>query len=276
MEVVPTPAEVRDVDTPFGTVRVLRFGTAGGAPLVLLPGKTAPAAMWAPNLAALSARRTVYALDLLGEPGRSVQVVPIRSTADQVRWLRATLDALDTGPLHVIGTSIGGWLALTLAAQTPAGLASLSLLDPAHTLDRIPLGTVVRSIGAAPFAPAWLRKRFLNSVAGGTTVDHDDPVADLIDVAMREYSAALPPPTYPSPDTLRAVRVPVLAILGGRSTMLDAQRARRRAETFLSDVRAEVWPEASHALPGEQAEATNTRLLAFADRVDRMRAGVTG
>ncbi|MGX7827987.1 alpha/beta fold hydrolase [Actinokineospora sp. 24-640] len=269
MATLPTPEEVRDVDTPYGTVRVLRFGDAGGAPLVLLPGRSAPAATWAPNLPALAEHRTVYALDMLGEPGRSVQAVPLRGTADQVAWLRAVLDAVTTGPAHLVGTSIGGWLALTLAAHAPANLASVALLDPAHTLDRIPLGTILRSIGAAPVAPAWLRRRFIDSLSDGAPVDQDDPVAQLIESGMRDHSAALPPPTYPSEDTLRAVRLPVLAVLGGRSTMLDAGRARRRAEDLLPDVRVEIWPAASHALPGECADAVNTRLLAFATEADR-------
>ena len=45
----------------------------GGRPVVLLPGRNASTPMWGSNLPGLLAHRTVFAVDLLGEPGLSVQ-----------------------------------------------------------------------------------------------------------------------------------------------------------------------------------------------------------
>lgn len=263
MALLPEPDGITDADTPFGTVRVYRFGTAGGAPLMLLPGSAAPGAAWAPNVAGLAAHRTVHLVDVLGGPGASMQRVPIRSTADQSRWLGATLESLELRDVHLVGTSMGGWLATALAARDGARLASVTLLDPAHTLDRIPLSLVIRSVGAAPFAPATLQRRFLASLCGGE-VDPDDPVARVIASAMSAWSSALPRPTYPTDAELARIRVPVLAVLAGRSTVLDAGRARRRAERTLREVRVEVWPRASHTLTGEFPQAVADAVLAHA------------
>jgi pimeloyl-ACP methyl ester carboxylesterase len=49
-------------------------------------------------------------------------------------WLQDSLDVLDTltgGPQVVIGSSMGGWLALRLALQRPERVAALILLAPA-------------------------------------------------------------------------------------------------------------------------------------------------
>lgn len=267
MALLPEPAGTVDADTPFGTVRVYRFGTAGGAPLVLLPGAAAPGAVWAPNVAGLAARRTVHVVDILGGPGASVQRVPIRGTDDQARWLGATLEALDLREAHLVGASMGGWLATALAVRDAGRLASVTLLDPAQTLDRIPLPMVLRSLGAAPFAPAVLRRRFLASL-GGEEADADDPVFRVIESAMRAWSPALPPPSYPSEAELARVAVPVLVVLGGRSTVLDPERARRRAQRCLRDVRVEVWPRATHSLAGEFPQAVADAVLAHADAAD--------
>ena len=70
---LPAPSATLDVSTHFGTVRVYRFGPADGVPLLLLPGRTAAAPMWEANLAGLAKSRPVYATDLIGEPGLSVQ-----------------------------------------------------------------------------------------------------------------------------------------------------------------------------------------------------------
>ncbi|MBW0104357.1 alpha/beta fold hydrolase [Pseudonocardia sp. KRD291] len=267
MALLPKPDGTADANTPFGTVRAYRFGAAGGAPLVLLPGSAAPGAVWAPNVAGLAARRTVYIVDVLGGPGASMQRVPIRTTGDQARWLGAALESLDLRDVHLVGTSMGGWLATALAVRDDERLASVSLFDPAQTLDRIPLSLVWRSIGAAPVAPAPLRRHFLASLGGGE-VDMDDPVARMIDSAMQGWSSALPIPTYPTDAELGRVRVPTLVVVAGRSTILDADRARLRAERSIPDVRAEVWPQASHALTGEFPDAVVESVLAHADAAE--------
>ncbi|MDN5919583.1 MAG: alpha/beta fold hydrolase [Pseudonocardia sp.] len=267
MALLPEPDAVSDANTPFGTVRVYRFGTAGGAPLVLLPGSAAPAATWAPNVAGLAAHRTVYAIDILGGPGASMQRVPIRGTDDQARWLGAALESLDLREVHMVGMSMGGWLATALAIRNPVRLASVTLLDPVQTFDRIPLSLVLRSIGSTPIAPAALRRRFMASLGGGE-VDAADPIFRVIESAMLTWSPALPLPSYPAEAELARIRVPVLVVLGGRTTVLDPERARRRAERSLTDVRVEVWPQASHSLTGEFPEATAEAVLAHTHAAD--------
>lgn len=275
MALLPAPDVLTDVNTPFGTVRTLRFGPASDAPFVIVPGMGAPASLWAANIATLAAHRTVYAMDMLGGPGASMQRVPIRTTADQVLWLRAFLDALDLRSVHLVGTSLGAWHALVLAARAPERLASLALVEPTHTLARMPASVALASLGASASGPEWLRRRFLTLTGGRPGAD--DPVSRLVETGMRTFSPALPAPSYPGDDELRAVRLPVLALLGGRSAMHDAGKAMDRAERLLADVRVEVWPEASHALPAEHPEATVEHLVAHADAADAATAAaVTG
>ncbi|ANY06601.1 alpha/beta fold hydrolase [Pseudonocardia sp. HH130630-07] len=259
------PAIARDVETTHGTVRVLTCeGAPSGEPLVLLPGAGAPGVSWASSVPSLLGLGTVHLVDPLGGPGASRQDVPIRDLADQARWLRALLDGLDLASFHLVGTSMGGRIAFELARRAPAGLRTLSLLEPANTFDRIPLATVASSVGAIPGAPGWLRRRFLDRLGDGGAAG-DDPVLRLVDAGMSGFASAVPHPPRPSDADLRAVTVPTLVLLGGRSTMLDAGRARERA-ALLPRGTVEVWPDASHALPGEFPERV-------AERIARLTAG---
>jgi pimeloyl-ACP methyl ester carboxylesterase len=57
-----------------------------------------------------------------------------------------------------VGASIGGWLACNHAVRAPQRVASISLLDPAGTLGRVPLGLVLRTIPVAlPFAANFIK-----------------------------------------------------------------------------------------------------------------------
>ncbi|MDZ4232941.1 MAG: alpha/beta fold hydrolase [Dietzia sp.] len=265
----PFDAEV-DVPTAFGRVRVYRFdGPSRNTPVVLLPGRNASTPMWRANLAGWRTRRTVYSLDLLGEAGMSVQTRPITDAQDQTQWLEEVLAGLDLRRVHVLGVSIGGWAAVNHTVRFPARVASLTLLDPVFTFARIPLRTLaVSAVMAIPGAPQRVRRWFLGWVSGGADVDDALPEARLIDAAMADFVLRLPPPKMITDDQLRGLSPPVLAFLGGRSVMLDAHRAARRARTLVPHAQVQVYRDASHAINGEYADEIADHAHRFWDAVD--------
>lgn len=270
MAEMPTPSSMLDVPTGFGTVRAYRFdGPESGTPVVLLPGRGASTPMWADNLPGLLEHRTVYCLDTLGEAGLSVQSAPIASVADEARWLDETLAGLGLARAHLLGVSIGGWAAVNLAVHGAARIGSLTLLDPVMTFASIPLKVVLVS-GAmtSPGVPEALRRRILRWISGGTDVDDSVPVARLISAATIDFVIRLPAPKLISEDQLRALDVPVLALLAGRSVMLNATRAAARAKELLPNGRVEVWPDASHAINGEFPERIAETAGRFWDVID--------
>jgi pimeloyl-ACP methyl ester carboxylesterase len=107
---------------------VTRSGT--GAPLVLLHGIGSSRRAWDPVLPALAARFDVIAVDLPGfgdsAPLYGQAEVPPARLAESVADL---LDDLGVTAPHLAGNSLGGWVALELAARRP--VASLTLLSPA-------------------------------------------------------------------------------------------------------------------------------------------------
>ncbi|MEO6087506.1 MAG: alpha/beta fold hydrolase [Umezawaea sp.] len=271
---LPEPVGHWDVPTDFGTARVYRFDRAGNdraaTPMVLLPGRTGTVVMWEPNLATLVAHGPVYALDLIGEPGRSEQTAPISDGADQAAWLDTVLGTLQLPAAHLVGYSFGGWLAANLAVRHPKRLASLTLIDPVQTFARFPIPLLVRTaLTLVPGIRDRARKSFLRWVSADAKIDTDDPVATVIDQGMRTYRIALPTPTVFTDSQLRSIPVPVLALIAGRSVMHHAERAVARARATIPDVRAELWSSATHAIAGESADDVNARVLRFLDEVER-------
>ncbi len=268
---MPPPAAVLDVPTGFGTVRAYRFAGAnpGADPLLLLPGTASGAPVFADNMASLLRLRDVYVVDLLGEPGRSVQDRPITTDADTAAWLGQALRALPAERFHVVGLSVGGWSAANLALNAPdAPVASVTLLDPVHVYGDIPLGTVVRSIPAAvSWTPRSWRDAFSSYTAGGAPVE-DVPVADMIEAGMSTYAMRLPQPAQIPEDRLRTIRVPVLAIVAGRSVMHDPATSVATAERAFGAENVRVYPDATHALNGEQPDRIAADVGAFLQRVD--------
>ncbi|SDM66045.1 alpha/beta fold hydrolase [Allokutzneria albata] len=259
MRLLPEPVAVHDVPTGYGSVRVYRFGQTSGAPIVLLPGRAGTTVMWQPNIASLAERHPVYAVEPLGEPGQSTQTAPITSGAEQAEWLATVLEVLDLRGAHLVGVSFGGWLACNQALRRPERIASVSLVDPACTFARFPVRLVLG------VALAGLRgwRAFLAWVSGGIALPEGNPVGDVIIKGMRSFRLGTPLPRYFTDEQLRSIRVPVLAIIAGRSVMHDPRKAHERARTLIPDVEAELWPTASHSLSAESPAEVNARILRF-------------
>jgi pimeloyl-ACP methyl ester carboxylesterase len=137
----------------------LAFTRSGsGAPLVLLHALGLSSRAWDPVLPALASRFDVIAVDLPGfgdsAPLYGQAEVPPAKLAESVADL---LDDLGVTAPHLAGNSLGGWVALELAARRP--VASITLCSPAGLwrrntplYDRVSL----RSPGARPHhCPAW-------------------------------------------------------------------------------------------------------------------------
>ncbi len=262
---MPEPTETVDVRTDFGVVRVYRFAGSGDAelPMVLLPGRASASPVWADNLPSLLRIGDVYTIDLLGEPGLSIQDRPITDDADQAAWLDQTLEALPEASFHVVGLSIGGWTAANLALHDSGSVASLTLIEPVYTFADMPFGTIVRSLPASlPWLPKSWRDSFTSYTAGGAPVE-EVPVADMIEAGMKHYSLKLPQPARISEDRLRTLDVPVLAIIAGKSVMHDAESAVATAERCLPRGTVRLYPEASHAINGEYPEEIAADIAAF-------------
>lgn len=264
---MPVPDETMDVRTGFGFVRVYWFESTTESPtrypFVLLPGRSAPSPIWADSMPSLLEVGDVYVLDLLGEPGLSVQEVPIENSADNAEWLGQVLAELPEEKFNLLGLSIGGWTATNMATHLPERVANLLLIDPVYTFGAIPAETAVRAIPAAvPWLPKSWRDSFASYTAGGAPVD-DVPVARMIETAMSSYSITLPQPTLIPEEDLASLEMPVLAILAGRSVMHDSREAAEVAERALQNGTVVVYPDASHAVGSEEAVRISREIKAF-------------
>jgi pimeloyl-ACP methyl ester carboxylesterase len=261
---LPQRRDVLDLPTTYGTVRVYRFPGAGdGAPIVALPGTRSGVPVLGDNLPGLLQHRSVYAMDLLGEPGRSVQGTPITTAAQQAAWLGETLEQLPEHRFHLVGLSIGGWTCMNLAVHDTAHIASITLVDSPYVVSDLRLEAIARSVPAAlPFAPRSWRDGFSSWTAGGAPVE-GVPVADMIEAGMHTYEMALPPAGRIPEDDVAGVDVPVMMVVAGASPLHDPEETASNAQRLLDEVH--VYDGASHAVNGEQPQRLARDVGAFVD-----------
>lgn len=269
------PSRVIDVDTAFGTTRCHHWSGAG-EPLVLLHGHNGSWLSWGPLLRELRGR-DVYALDTIGEPGGSVQALPITTANELADWLSTTAAALGLSRFSVAGMSYGGWIAVHYAARHGHTLSSLVLLDPA--IGTVTMKRVLRQgmlVGLAQILPGRLRRLVARRIDAEPVV-FDTRLRKGPSLAFRKFDRRIP--TYatledPTPDAvLGQVAVPTLLVLAGRSELHDIVAVADKARRLIGDLEVATVDGASHAMPITQPKAVAEIVLPFLDRVGATGAG---
>jgi pimeloyl-ACP methyl ester carboxylesterase len=112
-----------------GGVRVAYRRGGSGTPTVFLHG-AGSTRMWLPFYA-----RMAGSVDFLApeHPGFGDTEIPewVEGMDDLVLHYRAVLDAFDLDRVHLVGFSLGGWIAAEFAVFYPERLTSLTLITPA-------------------------------------------------------------------------------------------------------------------------------------------------
>ena len=145
--------------------------------------------------------------------------------ADSVADLTALLDALDIGgPVHLVGNSYGGTIALNFAATNRERVASIVLIE-AHfnvegwseqiAAERERVAGVVAEMGEENLQ-AWIR-RF-----GRKVVKMMDALTDLAN--HTSFYPDLTKPGLVTSDDLRSLTCPIRAVYGERSDVPDYSR----------------------------------------------------
>jgi len=260
-ELWPVPVDAMDVETRFGRVRIHRAGPAQGDPVVLLAGSGGNALAWYRYIEPLARVRPVLAIDPLGEPGRSVQTLPLASGAEAGGWLTDVLAEVGAERAHVVGSSYGGWTAIEQQLGGGGRVAALTLVDPvgfASSYGRFYRWVIVG--GMAAQLPRALRHRVAGAVGNGAL--REDALMKLM-LAGRSFRRRMPiPPAY-TDEQVREPSVPVQVLLGARSALHDVQAIAVRLAEIAPSWRVEIVPDTGHALPVEAPELVTERILAF-------------
>jgi pimeloyl-ACP methyl ester carboxylesterase len=152
-------------------MRIHEAGDPGGPPLVLVHGLGSSPRCWDRNLAFLGAGHSLHLVDLFAAPapearGRVRRPRTRFSLEEAATELAAQLTECAQGPATIVGHSMGGLVALHLAAHAPDLVSRLVLVDvPAVRVPRSRFsqaGAILRSAlhadlaGAAVVASAFV------------------------------------------------------------------------------------------------------------------------
>jgi pimeloyl-ACP methyl ester carboxylesterase len=270
----PVPYEELDIPTRFGTTHVIAAGPENAPALVLLHGYIATSVMWAPNITDFSRDYRVYAIDVMGQPSKSVPGEPVRDTADYVAWLTDTLDGLHLGRVSLLGMSFGGWVALKYAMASPDRIQHLVLLSPGGFLPMV-RQFALRGMLMTFFPARFTVNSFMRWAGLSNTPGEKDagPVLRLMYLGAKHFQipkatlrANAAAASAASDDEIRSLHMPVLLLFGDGEVIYDSAKALDRARRLIPDFEGELIPRCRHDMCFSQSRIVDARVLDFLRR----------
>lgn len=235
--------------------KLLHFEESGsGTPLILICGISADLTVWKYLATELSAYFRVVMLDNRGVGRSAVPDAPF-TIADMAEDVRALMDHLEIDSAYVLGWSMGGIIAQTLALSYPARVQKLVLVGSFAEPDvmlreaigtwvnlyqsNMPYEQIARHVAWLNYSPALANKpvyeKFIQSII-------DNPYRQSVTGFVRQAEALV---SFRASPELARLSVPTTVLVG---------RDDKLAPPYLSEHLAQTIPGATlQVLPGAHA-----------------------
>jgi pyruvate dehydrogenase E2 component (dihydrolipoamide acetyltransferase) len=247
-------------------LQYLAMGDSDAVPIVFVHGFGGDLNNWLFTTEKLSQQHPTYAVDL---PGHGASSKDVTSFAELTAALAGFLDAAELDRAHLVGHSMGGAVALRVAADHPDRVASLTLIDSAG------LGPDINADYVDGFLAAGRRRelkgvlQLLFADPGLVTRQLVDDVLkykrkDGVDAALAALAGDMFPDGAQAVDLraeLGGLGMPVLVIWGAQDQIIPAGHA----EGLPDGVEVHVLDGQGHSPHMEAAGEVNRLVGAFID-----------
>lgn len=257
------------------TLRAVRAGS--GPAVVLLHGFGESLMSWRGVFDRVAARADAVALDLPGF-GLSDKPATGYGNARMAAAVVAAMDALGVRHAVIVGHSMGGAVALTLALEHPDRVAGLVLISPAVSAS----GWGVGPPGDSGLAHEWMRAAIAGYEKARTrfTPPHDaawlaedaasaaylpgaDPTYnDALEAVLREFDF-----DYLTPARAARLRAPMLVIWGECDQVIPRAVGATLAQAVPA-ARLEIVPRSLHRAHVERPDTVASLILGFLSQLE--------
>lgn len=256
----PVPYENRVVETTFGETYLIVSGAQEAKPLVLLHGGGGNSTMFIDNVATLSKHFRIYAIDIIGEAGKSAGTRPTKITEYSI-WLKEVFDALGVRKAALCGASLGGTLAHQFALTFPQYIDSLILLAPPSLL-KMRIGFIFRGLFANVLPTTLFARKFLKYISSrGSEFPEQSVQAFVIQVQAYKLNTT----KIPIISDYDLARLPsrTLLLLGEDEVLYDAEQVASRVHSVAPFVTIAIIAEAKHMASVDQPDLVNEKIIHF-------------
>ncbi len=258
----PVPFDDIFINSKYGPVHLIASGPQDATPMLLLHASGVSSWSWKFNFAELAKNYRTYAIDLIGDAGKSEFADlnnVMRTGQDQANLYSELMDSLGIETAYVIGASEGGFIGSNLSYYYPERVKKLALLGP---MGYSGAGKSAARIAFAQFFPIKpIQRATFKWAFGESKVCQKEFGEWFITFMAHVFPKKVPPLILPAV-IRQSIQVPVLFVFGEKDLLVGDPEKATALVKDIQDVRVKVVP-AGHLMGAELPEQLNKYILEF-------------
>jgi len=258
-----TPYEIIDVPTKYGKTSIIASGNKNNPPLFLFHPNGLTATVWFPNAAELSKNHRVYAINTIGDIGKSELSDfnnYLKKGQNFSEWINEIMDELQIDKCDVVAASMGGWIAMNFAIHSPNKINRLVLLGPAGIKSNT--FELIRRLSKVLIFPTQKNKEAITKWVLGDSKKVNDELAVYMNTALN-CEGRIPYPGRIKKRQLEKIEAKTLLILGEFDPVVgNTDKNLRYAKKCFKNIEVEVV-KTGHIISMEKPEKVNSLIIDF-------------
>jgi pimeloyl-ACP methyl ester carboxylesterase len=262
MDQWPVPYESRYLQTQYGKVFVIICGAQDAPPVFLLHASAMASWSWLYNIEGLAQYYRIYAIDTIGDAGRSIlnDISVYPADGQSLTDLYCNLmDSLGVHKVYFIGASQGGFISTNIAIHMPERVEKLILCGPmgygGTTI------SVLRILFTTMF-PLRSIQRSTTRWAFGNDPEVNKAVGEWFPLILEGVISRQARPQPITQEQLEQLNMPVLLILGKRDGLVGDPENTIQLVKDIPNIKIKLL-DTGHLISAEKPDQFNNLIVNF-------------
>lgn len=219
------------VNTSFGKTHIIETGNDKEVPLLVFHGGNSTSAYNLLMCQFLLDDFHIYAVDIIGHPGKSDEVCLSHRGYDYGKWASEVIDKLGYEKIACFGGSFGGGVLAKLLCVSPQKVRKAVLVVPAGISNALPISSLKMMIPLIQYRITKNKKYLIRTALYEEVLDED--TLDIVKDSFDNVKTKVGMPTNIEAKKLSDYHAPTLVIASEKDCLFPAKKVLARAKQII-------------------------------------------
>lgn len=236
------------VDTSFGKTHVVETGNFGGKPLLVFHGGNSTTAYNLLVCRFLLKDFHVFAVDIIGHPGKSDERCLSPRGYDYGKWGGEVIERLGFSKIRCFAGSFGGGVLVKTMCAAPEKIEKSVLVVPSAISNAFPVGSAKMMVPLIKYLRTH-EQRYITKTALFMSITEDPLDTDTYDIlkdSFKNVKTKVGMPSNVSKKRMQKCTAPTLVIASELDCLFPAKKVLRRAKEIIPNCKTYELKERGH------------------------------
>lgn len=227
------------VETSFGKTHIVETGNIKGIPVLVFHGGNSTSAYNLLMCQFLLEDFHIYAVDIIGHPGKSDEVCLSHRGYAYGRWASEVIDKLGYDKMACFGGSFGGGVLAKLICITPKKVEKAVLVVPAGINNALPISSIKMMIPLLQYCMTKKEKYLIKTALYMSLHEDilDEDTLDIVKDSFDNVKTKVGMPTNIKTQKLSGYNSPTLVVASEKDCLFPSEKVLARAKRIFINCR---------------------------------------